>query len=831
MEQSLIIDQSTATIGPVEQNEFGDRFFCNLNHLTFHKVSAKTVFEAEFTSALFRANNLYVVIGTDSGLLPRHIIETGIPEGTRYIFIEPEVILTQLQAEGVLESHEHCIYAHEESWLEAMDTFKMTEYFFINGVSTLNALCAQINALDAYAELSWYVAEMLTQLQYKVVVPTSTEPFMIQQLLNLADNRHHANLLLDSFKGKTAFILGGGPSLDDALPWLIKHRKSVVILGVSRVVKRLLQVGLEPDIVFSVDPFAGNFDVSKDIFSLSDKPLFIYSYHIYHELLSQWPGRALYLGARLPWSSPLNEANMSGTGPTVTNTALTVGYQLGFKRIFLAGVDLCYTLDGFTHAKGSNEHAAGARFNLTGVEVETYSGVMAPTGLDYSLARDILALQAERIVGSKYCQLFNTAEMAAKVPLIDYMPLSDIIPDKQTVDAQAVFNALLIPKNEDVFFTKVSAELDRVTFQLNTIKHVAQEALDCNEGMYNASGLIDNYKEKRRLDKLEQLLRRKYRHFGHLVRCFGIRNFLKMTKPFDDDSWTSDEVKWRLRVYYQSYLDGSTRLINLIKDTKKRVIARAEEHKAEPDWSLIIEQARADKCYGRVHFWRTLPSAKDIPKKIQQIFSEFEETFSKELQRERANHAESMKKNTDLSLLKHRSQMLFKYKKMDLLQHLLFALDKHHDPEGAIPYRCLIQGYIAELEHDPIRALDCYQEALAYPDGPMQEALLRITYLDFEVGTGDTAHRALECLALMNVRYLLFYGESCRLRGDTQSAVDAYMSYLTLFPEDVIVQLKLARIYMDQKIYDGAMIMIDLILKKHPKQETALLMKKKLQAM
>ena len=826
MDETVAQDPEVSlSIGTNYVNAYGDHFFSNLNFSSFNKASASDLFEKAFAKELFLINTLYVIVGTDSGLLPHYIGHKGIPEGTRYIFIEPKSILTELRTTTVLDGlDERIAFADEENWLDALTHFKMAEYFYIGGVKSSSAYCAQDNAMDAYAELNWYVTERLWQLYYQTSISVASEQFMIQQIRNLADNQHSAIRLKNVFKGKTALVLGGGPSLDAVLPWVLEHRSQIAVLAVSRIVRRLVQVGIEPDFIFSVDPSPANFDISKDMLSLSNKPVFIYSFHTYYELVNQWAGRALYLDQRVPWQSTLNETNLSSAGPTVSNTAIMAAYQLGFSRIYIAGVDFCFTLDGFTHAKGSNEFAAGARFNLTGSELETYEGTMAPSSLDFLFAKNVLQQQVSRVDAAN-CQIFNTALSAAKINNINYAPLSSIVLDEEPIDMESLLSQHLDDGDSSSYFSDALKEVERVQFQLKEIKDIAEQALKCNEEMYNSSGIIENYKDKRRLDKLEQKLKRKYRHFSRLVKSFGLRNFLKMLRPFDDDSWTADEVKWRLRVYYESYISGATRLGELLSQAESNLIERAEECKETPDWDLIINHCRLEKCFGRVRIWRQLKSAQQLPAKYEAVFSEFEQVFAEDLKSERAQHSKTVKKFTDLSILKNRAKSLFKHKKSDLLHHILLALDKHSEPEQVIPYRYLIQGYLAELENNLETALNNYQQVIEHAEGPIEEALLRIVDLDAQ---GDTAHAALECLTQLNPRYFVFYAESCRIRGNILDALEAYAAYLEVFPEDWIVQLKIAQLYFEQHIYDGVELMLHHILEIKPDQKTALMLKEQL---
>lgn len=828
-----IENKSTVTnrlIGFSQTNSFGEQVYSNLNTSTFNHTKSSSLYKNKFSDRLFNGSNLYILIGTDSGLLPRYIRSQGAPVGSRYLFIEPKPIFDELQEEGLfLGFSDQFAFADEETWVEALKEFKLEDYFYINSVRSESAFCATEDALGLYAELSWQIVERLKQLEYQTNVSLSNREFICQQLLNTADNYLSLTVLEDTFKDKTAFVLGGGTSLDDVLPWLLVHRSQVIIIAVSRISKRLVEFGIEPDFICSVDPYLVNWEVSKEIYLFETKPIFIHSYHVSHKLLSQWPGLSYYAGDKIPWKSPLNEKTMAMPGPTVTNSAIFAAIKLGFSTIYLAGVDYCLSLDGFSHAKGSYETAAGARFNLTGLTVETYKGDSAPTRLDYLYARDSLEAQVAHYTQLYEVQLFNVASQAAKIKRVNYCSTESIELSQEPINVSDVINSNVQNKSRVLFLTQAQQEMSQAAHQLKKIKLLAQEALECNESLYNAEGYIEDYKKKLYLDRLERDLNKKYKKLTTLVKKFGIRQFLKIVKPFDDmNQLSAEELKVQLRVYYQSYIEGSKDLLQYVEKAEQHIIARLEELKESPDWDFLISYCRKEKCYGRVRIWRNLESAKQLDQKYIKIFQEFEHLFVQEIEKT-PQFSETVKQETSLSFLKSRAQILFKHQQKQLLQHLLFALDKHHDPDGVIPYRYLIQGYLAELEKDNEQAAEAYSKVFDVGNGPVEEALLRVVSLKLE-GQEELAHQALTCLAQLKDPYLVFYADSCRIRGDISDAIDAYILYIEKFPQDILAQLKLARLYINQNINEGAHLMLDMILEGDPDNETALGMKKELKS-
>ncbi len=827
-ETSDLID--LAGVGPIKTNVFGEKYFYNLNRATFDKVSAYTLFETRFAELLFNEDSLNIVVGSDSGLLPRYVQDKGLPKGARYIFIEPAPILSELHAQRMLNDLDSriCCVSMDE-WGEVLRQFKVVDYFYINAVRSFNAFCAQDDNLNQYAELGWHITELLSQLHWQSNMSLGSEAFIAQQIANLVDNKRPAKLLANAFAGKTVVLLAGGPSLDEALPWLKQHRQQVVVFAVSRISRRLQQVGIEPDFIFSVDPTSLSFDVSKEMLNFSERPIFVYSYHTVSSLVYQWPGISLYLGAKFPWSSVLNEDNFDGVGPTVTNTALNAAHSLGFKRIILAGVDLCFTKQGYTHAQGSNEHTAGPRFNLTSLQVATNGDFMAPTSCDFAAAINSLAGQAQRITATG-CQIINISAGAAKVASIEYQALDDIVLDQAGCDVLAIVADRLANTDPgNLYYSKLADELRRSRFQVNAIKHLAENARAINEAMYAAVGVVVNFKDKKKLDQIEKKLKRDHRHFSRLVKRFGIRRFIQVSKPFSDEDWTAEEAKQLGNIFYEAYQDGAAKLLVLLDDALARVEARRQESLDMPDYKLLFEQSRKEASFGRVRVWQKRYATTAMDKAIAETFAEFERRFVEMISEQNTRHFAQAKSYSHLATVKQRASLLFKHNKAEELRDLLAALDHHEDQQAATPYHHLVTAYLAELEGQPDAALSAYQQIIEGGELLLEEALSRIAGISITHENVPSANLALQCLSQLNPLYLPLYADIQRLHGDVMVAVDAYSAYIGQFSEDIPVQIKLARLYAEQKLYDAAELMLDYILQQKPGLEAVLVLKRELQ--
>ncbi len=815
----------------VTVNSFGDKFFFKLNRHSFNKVGAYALFETHFGKSLFNEDTLIVVVGTDSGLLPQYIQRKPFAKGARYIFIEPEEVLLALRQHHLLDGldEQRMVCISLEEWSEAIHNFKIKDYFFINGVASFNAICAQDDFIQEYAEISWHITEVLSQMHWLNTVELGSEEFISRQIVNVADNIVPAKVLAQAFQAKTVVLLAGGPSLDVVLPWVQQHRHEIVVFAVSRISRQLLQAAIEPDFVFSVDPTELSFDISKEMLNFSPKTTFICSHHTVPTLVNQWQGLTLYLGCRLPWKSDLNEANLSSAGPTVTNTALSVANDLGFKRVILAGVDLCFTREGYTHAKGSDEHIAGPRFNLTSLQVETNDGFMAPSSCDFAQAISSLGLQA-KVLQANGCKIINVSGAAAKVENVEYIRLDDIELDNAQLDVDEVVSARLRQaESPDRFYQKLLEELKRAQFQIKAIAKLAEHARRINDEMYNDQGLIEDYKDKRTLDQIEKKFKREHRQFSRLVKKFGIRSFIKLSKPFTDEEWTAEEAKQLGNVFYDAYQEGTVKLIGLLDDAMQRLTSRMEENVEGPDFAKLIAQTRKDRSFGRVRLWRQKFAGQAIPANILAEFADLQQRFIDVVNDRNTVHFAKAKSYSSLSKLKQRAVLLFKHKKIQELQDLLAGLDKHELQEAAVSYRHLINGYLFELQNQNQMALATYQQIVDQSENLLEEALIRIANISIEQQDSQSAGLSLQCLSQLNPQYLPFYAEIQRLNGNVMACIDAYNQYVKQFPADFLVQIQLVNIYTEIKIYDAAELMLDYILQQKPDYDVAVALKDQLQ--
>ncbi|MFM7967142.1 6-hydroxymethylpterin diphosphokinase MptE-like protein [Aeromonas sp. A-5] len=170
------------------------------------------------------------------------------------------------------------------------------------------------------------------------------------------------------------FIIANGPSLDDAIAVIEKNKDQALIISCGSAISALHKVGIKPDIHVETErtkivyDFLVNLndpDYLRDVLFLSTDVIHpdcasLFNQSVLAFKLSE-PGAAIYHN----YFPHLNAcAALGGVNPLVGNIGLSAPIHLGFKNLYLFGLDNGYKHKGHHHSKLSsyynNEESAGA---------------------------------------------------------------------------------------------------------------------------------------------------------------------------------------------------------------------------------------------------------------------------------------------------------------------------------------------------------------------------------------------------------------------------------------------------------------------------------------
>ena len=827
-----------SSLGPFLTNSFGDRYLYSVNREAFNRVGAETIFRQRFNQVLEQKNTLHVFVGLDSGLLLEFVRKEKLPEGVHCLFVELPEVLGRLKEEGCLDNlGDQISCSLSEDFLARLKSGAFREYFSLDRVQLWQSLAAEDAHLPEYVELQTLTRDKFTEAHYQFLTTVNKRMFIQRQFDNLADNRINASVLNGHFNGKTAVLLAGGPSLDLILPWVKTHRKNLVLLAVSRIARRLQEVELVPDIICSIDPQQISFDVSKEMLLLGKQTLFLNLYHVSTPLLSNWQGRSFFAGPCFPWKTPLNIQPNYSSGPTVTNFALQEAIAMGFSQIILGGVDLCFSREGYSHARGSYEAQTGPRFNIVNeTRIETNSGWMAPT--TQAMAQAALNIDKQAAAAREQgCRIVTTVLDAAKISNVEYLHQNQI--DLPSLDHTA-WQTLVRRLPEDSSSSRVAhyqatlEELNRGKDRMQEIGKLCELALKYNDGLFGRGGLKKNFKYKKKLDGIEKQLNRDYQDFVSLIKEFGLTDFVKLASPTASENWSDEEIEAKGRRYYQVYKESAQQLSQLIVKTIERLKLRLEEDQETTDFKQLVQGWNNYMEPGRALLWRKRHPKKvdTFSKETRQELMDTEQTFVNLLsdQKKEANTIDSFKADAHPEHARKKALFLFRRRDVEALQVLHRGLSVLDEDEAA-PVRHLIAGNLAELAAQPEQALVEYHAVVNEEFcSSTEEALRRIVSISLKLQNTDYALLGLECLSNISPVYLPQYADLLKLLGDTKQALDLYANYLDKIPGDPLVLMRVGKLYQELGMNQEALTVFRYLCEQDPSDSLFRTLVEKLEA-
>lgn len=217
------------------------------------------------------------------------------------------------------------------------------------------------------------------------------------------------------FRNVPGYILGAGPSLNEALPHLRRIQDHALVISVDKCTKLAISEGLRPHASVITDMSAGTQPFFQDIDPETAPPL-LFEPDAFWESVSSYPAEKISFETTVPWTSWAAACVDSPHGElekafSVAHTAFFFLAAMGANPIVLVGVDLGFP-GNMTHAAG----VAGWR-----AEATTYSAdqVMLPsvTGkpLLSNTAFAAFAMSFETYIGRHSGEIWQTAPAGVRL--------------------------------------------------------------------------------------------------------------------------------------------------------------------------------------------------------------------------------------------------------------------------------------------------------------------------------------------------------------------------------------------------------------------------------
>ncbi|RUO43029.1 hypothetical protein CWE15_06405 [Aliidiomarina taiwanensis] len=262
---------------------------------------------------------------------------------------------------------------------------------------------------------------------------------------NIEQNIQRGRMRILKYEGRVAedlaqmpvVLVGNGPSLDSNLQLLKQRRDEFIVVSCGTALKALYVAGIQPDFHAEVEQNRATYhwitqvnDLAwlKQITLLSLTATHPDSVDLFKEHFAVFKQGEASTSAVLRRSKLERElAAVDFCYPTVTNLALSIAVTLGFKNIYLLGVDLGFKDMDHHHSKSSAYYKKGEEkswhnFRKSAGEAIAVRGNFSPvvlTKYEFQLSRRImeqlLSEQAQRVqadAGMQASQVFNCSDGA-----------------------------------------------------------------------------------------------------------------------------------------------------------------------------------------------------------------------------------------------------------------------------------------------------------------------------------------------------------------------------------------------------------------------------------
>lgn len=786
------------------ENQWGERYIESLNRMAFLQQSSIEYYRHHLNIDLDQQDTMYVIVGSDSGMLIRYLMQNLRASGCRVVLIEPEDIYQAViqeckdlfDADGNIIGVSNSVpirFHSQDDWQSKFFDGTDIPWFFGGKIKLLESQACQTDYTQRYLPLFKDIRASIARRHFDVSNLFNTKTFTEKQLFNAADNVLPLLSQPDFGKGYTAIILGGGPSLDKHFDWIIENRDKLFIIAVSRLCAKLQSVSLKPDLVVSIDPYIYSYDVSKHGVLWKDVPL-VNGYHVAPQLMQQWQGPRFYLGYRLPWKTrnpSLSPDNVGSGGPTVSHTAAVVASQMGFTTILMTGVDLCYDSVN-THSVDSPEAAFQTLPSLYDAQVETYSGKMA--GTQYRLLRSVATLDMIGKAVNEFSEvLFNLSENAVRIDSIPHIDPNDVILPEQKPDFSrniARFNSVDRLKDLEL----LSAEVSNARGKLHTIKRTCQEAQRVIDKMYAPGEVARKAMHSAKLDKLEKRLEKRTPVLLKTIKHYAGNELTTLRKPSGFDEMDTRALEQWIRNYYLILEAGTQDYLRMISVLEKRIQLRRDEINRSLSIDELLEQWDEDITPGRIlHMVDSEISAWD--ESDQQSAAKARELFIQSVHDTDTRMAKKLKShNVNIDNCMRSLSFLFNIKNTTDLHSLCNNLKGSSWPGNVL--LSFAEGLIDEIEMNFAQAVAHYQtvidtcsdrlsntdEGLTSMQRIIEESLVRMTQAYVSLGEYESACTTLGTLCEMLPQYVMPYAKMLHLCNNTDSAIELLHMYIENYP-------------------------------------------------
>lgn len=351
-----------------------------------------------------------------------------------------------------------------------------------------------VNSLRQVRDL-WQTAQI--ELTTRVL---HTEKWYKQSLLNTEILRKNTNRILNIetmknvHKGERALMIAGGPSLEESLPYLKKVQEYYFIVSIGQTVKVLLENGIKPDYVVSIDTEMANVHFFKEM--ELDVPL-VYPLQLNHQIPKYAKGVLIPYPDNEVSKKLLSYSNtLLETAPSVALSAVSFMNYVGFDSIGLIGQDLALRQGEYYSASVKRAASNEGQLNSSLYDVELNNGEKGKTTpILLNFLRGYKNIM--NIYPDLNEKLINYSEYGAKIENVLYDPIENIVNHtvkKVNPPLHLGIEKDLSPSIENItdIFSLVIMDLDKAYRKLKRLNNLkAIDKKDYHKALRDWNNLIE----------------------------------------------------------------------------------------------------------------------------------------------------------------------------------------------------------------------------------------------------------------------------------------------------------------------------------------------------
>lgn len=388
------------------------------------------------------SNNLYILGGIGLGYYLSALINRG-DNGTIIIY-EPSIELFSSLINSIditnFINNPRAIFIVGPHWESIID--------FLSGkrVKKVSYIpLTQRVALDL--ELFTPMEEYLKKYNRRVDINKNTlkkfgKLWVKNQCMNLQAMGYKGDIsnFFGTFNGKPGIIVSAGPSLEVAIPHLKALKERFVILAVDTAYKTLIEEGIEPDFVMSIDAQYWNARHLEGV--KSKRSILIADPSIQPAAIREFPGRVYFTKSNFPlghyfegFREPLTKI---ASGGSVSTTIWDFSLKLGLSEVYIVGQDLGYP-GHITHYKNSyfEKRMINLCNRLNPIENQSFNYIFGgyPTEITSNTSKKIISDKRMKIyiewfneqVKNRSIRSFNLSPNGAKLEGIPFKDIKEIL--------------------------------------------------------------------------------------------------------------------------------------------------------------------------------------------------------------------------------------------------------------------------------------------------------------------------------------------------------------------------------------------------------------------